>query len=84
MNIYFAAVQGKVAIPFPVKVVVVSDGGNFCLGDDVGQGKAQWYVHGNRQSIFNHQKFNLEHIDEQFQARSNGGFVVAYDPGQPQ
>ena len=49
---------------FPIKVVVVADGGDLGFGNHLGQGYAQRDVHGYGQGIFDHQQIDAESLDK--------------------
>ena len=53
-----------VAGALPGKVMVMADGGDAGLHDDLGEGQSQGHVHGQRQAVLGHQDLDAEAADK--------------------
>ena len=62
-NIIAHAIDLK-ALPFPMEIVVMGDGGITCLGNELGEGKAQRQIDGDRQGILDNENFQVEAAGE--------------------
>ena len=54
-------------VAFPSKIVVMGDGWQPRLRDDLGHRQAERNVHRNRQNVLRHEHFNLEFLNEAIQ-----------------